>query len=87
MDGVQREKCLSGTRLKMIQSIIQWSLDTTDPQNILWVHGLAGSGKSTLSTTVASRLREMGHLGAFLFFDRDVDERSNPSLVVRTMAH
>jgi len=71
----------------MNQVIADWALDLTTTQNVFWVHGLAGIGKSTLSTTVANRCREMGRLGAFLFFSRDVTERSNPATVIRTLAY
>ena len=47
----------------------------------------AGSGKSTLSTTIANSLREQGQLGAFVFFNRDVEERNQPGNVIRTLAH
>ena len=87
MDASDRAECLPGTRVAIMQRIIDWALDPTNTQNALWVHGLAGMGKSTLSTTVANRLREMGHLGAFLFFSRDVAARSNPSTVIRTLAY
>ena len=61
--------------------------DPRKQQNILWLHGLAGSGKSTLATTIANLFGDSGRLGAFLFFDRDVTERSDPSVIVRTLAH
>lgn len=87
MDATDRRECLSGTRTAMIQFIMDWAQDPVGAQNVLWIHGLAGSGKSTLSTTIASKLLGMGLLGAFLFFDRDVAESSDPSVVVRTMAY
>ena len=66
---------------------MDWALDLTSTQNIFWVHGLAGIGKSTLSTTIANRCRDQGRLGAFVFFSRDVAERSNPATVIRTLAY
>src|SRR5215471_3021001 len=87
MDASDRSECLPGTRTALIQSITDWAMNPPGRQNVLWVHGLAGSGKSTLSTTVANRLREKGSLGAFLFFDRDVAERSDPATVIRTIAY
>jgi len=45
-----------------------------------------GSGKSTISTTLANKFRDDRCLGAFLFFSRDVKERSDPAVVVRTLA-
>jgi energy-coupling factor transporter ATP-binding protein EcfA2 len=54
---------------------------------MLWIHGPAGSGKSTLATTIANIFRDYVQLGTFLFFDRDVMERSDPTTVIRTLAH
>ena len=86
MDPSRRTECLEGTRTDILDFIINWVSDATCPQNVLWVHGLAGSGKSTISTTVASHFRESNQLGAFLFFNRDVTEHSDPTFVVRTLA-
>jgi len=68
-------------------SIVDWGSSPSCQQNVLWLYGLAGSGKSTLSTTIAQLFRERGSLGAFLFFDRDVTERSDPTTVIRTLAY
>jgi Cdc6-like AAA superfamily ATPase len=87
MDASDRQECLPGTRVVITQAITDWALDPTGGKNIFWIHGLAGIGKSTLSTTVANRLRELGRLGAFIFFSRDVAERSNPATVIRTLAY
>ena len=86
MDPSRRKGCLEGTRTDILNFIINWVSDTTCTQNVLWLHGLAGSGKSTISTTIANHFRESHQLGAFLFFNRDVTERSDPTLVVRTLA-
>ena len=87
MDPCMRKECLADTRTNVLRLVINWVEDLENEQNVLWIHGLAGSGKSTLSTTIASHLRKSGNLGAFLFFDRDVAERNNPRAVIRTMAH
>src|SRR6202451_1446564 len=87
MDACDRPECLDETRVDIVKSIQDWVTSATSGQNVLWLHGLAGSGKSTLSTTVANMLRESGQLGAFLFFDRDVTERSDPTNVIRTLAY
>jgi ABC-type cobalamin/Fe3+-siderophores transport system ATPase subunit len=70
-----------------LKFIIDWINNPTSQQNILWLHGLAGSGKSTLSTTIASIFADSGNLGAFLFFDRDDTEGSDPALVIKTLAY
>jgi hypothetical protein len=50
----------------------------------VWLHGLAGSGNATI---IANRFHEVGCLGAFLFFDRDVAERSRPAIMIWTTAY
>jgi len=64
--------------------VIDWASNPTSSQRALWRHG---PGKSTISTTVADRSRRSKQLGAFLFFDRDVTEPSNPALVAWTLAY
>jgi energy-coupling factor transporter ATP-binding protein EcfA2 len=87
MDPSSRTECLSTTRRAILKFIVDWTNDTTNEQKMLWIYGLAGSGKSTLSTTIASIFRDSGQLGAFLFFDHDVTERSDPTRVIKTLAH
>jgi NACHT domain len=87
MDGSMRSECLKGTRVDVLQSIINWHSNTSVDQRVLWLHGLAGTGKSTLATTIANIFRERGRLGAFVFFNRDIRERSQPSNIIRTIAH
>lgn len=87
MDASRRTGCLSQTRVDVLKFIVDWVDHSANQQNVLWVHGLAGSGKSTLSTTIASNFGDSERLGAFLFFDRDVSERSDPTVVIRTLAH
>jgi energy-coupling factor transporter ATP-binding protein EcfA2 len=72
---------------RYLEFVVDWANDMRSEQKMLWIHGLAGSGKSTLSTTIANIFRDSGQLGAFLFFDRDVIERSDPTTVIRTLAH
>ncbi|KIM73744.1 hypothetical protein PILCRDRAFT_719267 [Piloderma croceum F 1598] len=87
MDACTRIECLPGTRTDILQSIDDWQSNTEADQRILWLHGLAGSGKSILATTIANLFSERGYLGAFVFFDRDVKERNQSSNVIRTIAH
>lgn len=78
-----RPKCLLGTREEIRNDINTWLLSESS-QNILWLNTVAGSGKSTLSTTVAEYFREMSRLGTFLFFEQ---EKSKPSSVIPTIAY
>lgn len=88
MDASHRTECLDGTRMDVLDSIMNWVMHSSSPdQNVLCLHGVAGSGKSTIATSIANRLRQRGLLGAFLFFERDVLDRNDPLLVIRTIAY
>jgi hypothetical protein len=87
VDASDRVECLDGTRSAILQAITEWVAQPAASQNVLWLHALAGAGKSTLATTIANRFREAGCLGAFVFFNRDASESSHPSTVIKTMAY
>ncbi|KDQ09274.1 hypothetical protein BOTBODRAFT_92785, partial [Botryobasidium botryosum FD-172 SS1] len=87
METFDLPRCQPGTRSSEIQAITEWVMDPDASQRILWLPGPAGFGKSTLSTTLADTFAGLRRLGAFLFFNRDVEERSTPSKVVKTLAY
>ena len=87
MDASTRSECLPDTRTDILRSITDWAYSTSVEKRLLWLKGLAGSGKSTISTTIAHALREQGRLGAFVFFNRDVEERNQSVNVIRTLAY
>jgi len=87
MDAYGHEECLEGTRIDILSQIMHWATNCSVDKNVMWFHGLAGSGKSTVSTTLANNLWWTGHLGAYLCFDRNVKEMSDPSVVIRTLAY
>ena len=86
MDEYDRPKCLPKTRYEVVKFITQWISNEPGGKNVLWLYGMAGSGKSTLSTTIAEILRNVRRLGAFFFFNRDIPER-NAATLIRTLAH
>ncbi|KAF7964760.1 hypothetical protein HWV62_3252 [Athelia sp. TMB] len=90
IDKTERDACLPGTRVGAINMIMKWySDDSPDRKNTMWLHGMAGAGKSTLSTTIAGmmdRFNGLNLLGAFFIFDRSVAERK-PSTLIRTIAY
>jgi len=66
---------------------MEWiAVDSDDIKKVLWVYGLAGTGKSTLSTTIAQIMRGLHQLGAFFFFNRDIPQR-NFATLIRTLAY
>ncbi|KAJ7622243.1 quinon protein alcohol dehydrogenase-like superfamily [Roridomyces roridus] len=88
MNANARTTCLSGTRSDILDTIRHWaSIPGADSSSLYWLSGVAGSGKSTISTTVAETFRALERLGAFLFFDRNNQVQSHPNGVIRTLAY
>ncbi|KZP22874.1 hypothetical protein FIBSPDRAFT_952452 [Athelia psychrophila] len=86
MNAVDRPVCLPGTGQDRQKEIIEWLMTPSD-QNVLWLHGVAGLGKSTLATTIAEYFRGLQRRGAFLFFDRNSPIESSPSRVICMLAY
>ncbi|KAF9460175.1 hypothetical protein BDZ94DRAFT_1120476, partial [Collybia nuda] len=77
-------RCLQGTRVHILQEILEWI--TGGDEHILWLTGPAGSGKSTIAQTIAEICADNSTLGASFFFcngahGRDTVESLIPSLV------
>jgi WD40 repeat protein len=87
MDSSGHTECLPNTRRDVLEHITDWITNPQNEYNVLWLHGLAGSGKSTISTSIANLFRDLNRLGAFVFFSCDVKKRSDPATVVRTLAY
>ncbi|KAF7970641.1 hypothetical protein HWV62_23370 [Athelia sp. TMB] len=85
MNAADRSLCLPGTQQDRLEEVIDWLL-TPSGQNVLWLHGAAGLGKSTIATTIAAYFGGLHRRGAFLFFDRNAPLESSPSRVITTLA-
>ncbi|KAF7977772.1 hypothetical protein HWV62_2655 [Athelia sp. TMB] len=81
-----RPTCLSGTRQDVLDDILERLMNPSN-ENILWLHGAAGLGKSTIATTIAEHFAGLQRRGAFLIFDRNSKEESEPSRVISTLAY
>jgi hypothetical protein len=88
-------QCLSGTRQDIFRLIYDWIDSKETGNNVFWLRGAAGSGKSTIASTVAARLDgtsnlleglDLGSLGATFFCKRDDNSLNQPSLVFPTIA-
>ncbi|KZP16022.1 hypothetical protein FIBSPDRAFT_68467 [Athelia psychrophila] len=88
MNAAERPMCLPGTMQDRQNEIIDWLMNPSDQaQNVWWLRGAAGLGKSTLATTIAEHFRGLRRRGAFLFFDRNSPIESSPSRVICTLAY
>lgn len=70
------DECLLGTREGLLQQIFEWA-SSSQGKCIFWLNGMAGTGKSTVSRTVAKSFKEQGLLGASFFFKRGEGDRGN----------
>ncbi|EXJ77535.1 hypothetical protein A1O3_09762 [Capronia epimyces CBS 606.96] len=61
--------CLPNTRKELRREIYDWA-DGKTSRSIYWLHGMAGTGKSTIARTVAARCSKKEALGASFFFSR-----------------
>jgi hypothetical protein len=78
-------RCYQGTRVQLLQQIDTWASDLGS-ECIFWLNGMAGTGKSTISRTVAQKLSDKGDLGASFFFKRGEGDRGHARLLFATIA-
>lgn len=69
-------QCLPGTRTELLLKVMEWAISPSQ-KSIFWLKGMAGTGKSTISRTVARSLKDTNHLGASFFFKRGEGDRGN----------
>ncbi|KAI9708147.1 MAG: hypothetical protein M1828_003096 [Chrysothrix sp. TS-e1954] len=77
--------CLSGTRAALLSQIFSWANDANG-KAIFWLKGVAGTGKSTISRTVAKTLQDEGQLAANFFFKRGEGDRGSSRRLFTTLA-
>ncbi|KAK9446273.1 Nucleoside phosphorylase domain protein [Metarhizium brunneum] len=77
--------CLKDTRVDVLQNIDTWAV-SSGTQQIFWLSGMAGTGKSTIARTIARLFAAKGILGASFFFKRGEGDRGNSSKVITTIA-
>lgn len=80
--------------LDVIQTLVSiYSETSTSGQKMVmvntffWLNGMAGTGKSTVSRTVAQTFADRGQLGGSFFFKRGERDRENASLLFTTIVH
>ncbi|KAJ5936027.1 hypothetical protein N7454_005325 [Penicillium verhagenii] len=78
-------QCLPGTRTVLLQQIMDWAMSPTG-KSIFWLRGMAGTGKSSISRTVARSLKDKNCLGASFFFKRGGGDRGNAKKFFPTLA-
>ncbi|RXW13665.1 hypothetical protein EST38_g12189 [Candolleomyces aberdarensis] len=80
-------KCDEDTRVEVIDEIMERIQDPDAPQRLLCMTGAAGSGKSALQQTIATRCAKSNILSAAFFLSSTDPTRNNISFIVPTIAY
>lgn len=85
----ERTTCHPRTRVDLLRQIKDW-IQRPNSKSIFWLNGSAGTGKSTISWTIAKWLtsescNRVVDLGASFFFKRGEADRSSASLFFPTI--
>jgi len=77
---------MEGTRVDILNEIIDWVIHSNSPHHLLWLRGLAGTVKSAMASSVCYMRNERAdgrqYLGASFFCKRDDKYLRNPTLVL-----
>jgi hypothetical protein len=84
--ALDAEPCLPGTRIKVLEDIVRWIHTGPPGQNIFWLNGLAGTGKSTIARTVCDALHPAQAVMLSFFFSRRALERRTAVRTIHTLA-
>jgi len=76
---------LQDTRVELRKQIMDWC-DDPNSKCIFWLNGMAGTGKSTISCTIARELAEKKRLAASFFFTRGRKDVSHSGMFFTTIA-
>ncbi|KAF9072861.1 hypothetical protein BDP27DRAFT_1163777, partial [Rhodocollybia butyracea] len=79
-------QCLDGTRVTVLDDIKIWF--ETGKEQVFWLNGAAGMGKTTIALSMAHRLSlsNQRSLMATFFCSRDSVDRKNSGLIFPTLA-
>ncbi|PYH82814.1 hypothetical protein BO82DRAFT_57330 [Aspergillus uvarum CBS 121591] len=74
--------CFEGTHVDVLGQIYAWVV-SPGPEHIYWLRGIAGTGKSTISRTIATQC--LNCLGGTFFFDQNQGELSTAPYLFPTL--
>ncbi|QKD62608.2 uncharacterized protein FOBCDRAFT_254524 [Fusarium oxysporum Fo47] len=77
--------CLKNTRVALLAQIAAW-IEDENAKTIFWLNGMAGTGKSTISRTVAASAQRKDKLGATFFFKQGETDRGSLTKFFTTLA-
>ena len=81
--------CMEGTRKALLNRIIAWVTNDSgeDEGNTYWIHGLPGTGKTSLAHSICEKLHDQQHLAGAFFCRRDDPNLSEPRNILPTLIY
>lgn len=77
-------RCLGDTRVELQRYIAEWAKDRNGKP--VWLNGIAGTGKSTITRTVARSFADKVQLDTSFFFKKSKGNCSNAARFFTTIA-
>ncbi|CEL03835.1 hypothetical protein ASPCAL04975 [Aspergillus calidoustus] len=81
----KHKECLPKTRVELLRQVTDWA-EAPQGKCIYLLNGGAGTGKSTISRTIARQLNDKRLLAASFFFKRGEEGRNNAKWLFSTLA-
>ena len=91
--GLRREVCTDGTRVKVLDDITKWANDCSlASPRVFWLTGQAGSGKTTIAYTIAKLfegddVNQHTVLGGSFLCSRQFEETQSQNRILPTIAY
>ncbi|CAE6472865.1 unnamed protein product, partial [Rhizoctonia solani] len=83
---VQRRECAPKTREQVLLDLNAWK-ESRAGERVCWINGMAGTGKTTITTSLCSSLNKDHELGASFFCTRLIPECRDVKLILPTVAY
>ncbi|KAF8748365.1 WD40 repeat-like protein [Rhizoctonia solani] len=83
---LKRAECASNTRMDVLAQLRSWEY-THGTENLFWLNGMAGTGKTTIAYTLCTELDSDRKLAASFFCSRLVPECRDVNLIIPSIAY
>jgi len=78
---------MEGTRQSILDQVIAWAANGSEPSNTYWIHSLPGIGKTSLSHSICKALDERNQLIGAFFCQRDDTNSNEPRNILPTLIY
>ena len=85
-DDQESQGCMEGTREQILADLEKWALEDAAPK-VLWMNGMAGTGKTSIAHSLCEKLDKGQILAASFFCSRSASQAvRNASFIIPTIA-